>query len=96
MPINRQQRLKRSDEYLKKYFPTLTEEQRKPICEMITNGFDGNYSPVRREQDSRHAIGQGATFEEFSIAIAKNMTHLEPVDVSHERMGDIIRKVWTF
>ena len=63
---------------------------------MIANGFDGNYSPVKREQDSRHAIGQGASLEDFSIAIAKNMTHLEPVDVSRERMGDIIRKVWTF
>ena len=96
MPINRQQRLKQSDEHIKKYFPSLSEKQRRPICEIIANGFDGNYSPVRKEQDSRTAIGQGANFEEFTIAIARNMANMEPTGVEREQLADILRKVWTF
>lgn len=95
MPINQRQRRTQADAHLKRYFPSLTEDQRRPICEMITNNFDANYSPLKKEQDSRDAIGQGASFEEFTIAIGRNMAHIEPTGVEQERLAYILRKVWT-
>lgn len=93
MPLREQERRRLAAQHMKTYYPRATEDEVERVVALCTNGFIGDYSPVRREQDHRSALGSGANFEEFVIYVGRNVTRREPADVDRSRLGDILRKV---
>lgn len=93
MPIRERERKRLAARHMATYFPGATPEEITRVVDLCTNGFDGDYSPVRREQNHRSALGIGANYEEFVISVARRITREEPAGVTEERLGDILRKV---
>lgn len=96
MPLSLQERLKKARQTVVKHYPKLSEADTQRICDIAASGFDGNYSPIKKEQNSRRAIGQGASFRDFTIAIGRNIANRNPQFVTEKELGEIIKKVWTF
>ncbi len=93
MPIRERERRKLAARHMATYFPNASAEETARVVDLCTDGFDGDYSPVRREQNHRSASGVGASYEEFVISVARRITRQEPAGVPESWLGDILRKV---
>ncbi len=93
MPIRERERKRLAARHMATYFPQATADQIERVVDICVRGFMGDYSPIRREQDHRSALGIGANYEEFVIYVGRNVTSEEPINVSREFLGSILRKV---
>ena len=96
MPINKQQRLQQAREILEKHFPSITDEtQIARICELISEGFRGDYSPLDKEKNNLRGIGTGATFRGYCLVVAGTISRMDPIGVPEEKYYEALRKVYT-
>jgi len=93
MPIRERERKRLAVRYMATYFPEASPQHVERVVDICARGFIGDYSPVRREQDHRSALGCGANYKEFVIYVGRNVTSEEPINVTREFLGDILRKV---
>lgn len=93
MPLRERERKRLAERHMATYFPRARPDEIARVVDLCTNGFDGDYSPIRREQNHRTATGVGANYEEYVISVGRRITHEEPAGVSREWLGSILRKV---
>lgn len=93
MPIRERERKRLAKRHMATYFPRASADQVERVVDICARGFMGDYSPVKREQDHRSALGIGANYEEFVIYVGRNVTNEEPVNVTDDVLGQILRKV---
>lgn len=93
MSLSNKERRKLTTQHTKTYFPSAAPPQITQIVDICVRGFDGDYSPIKIEQDHRTATGTGIRFEDFVIYVGRNVTHQEPIGVDDTRLGEILRGV---
>ncbi len=93
MTLSESERIILAHEYLSTWYPTATPQQVDRVVNIVTYGFSGNLSPITEEQDEPGATGTGASFEDFVIWVAHNVTGNWPPDFDTQRIGTIIYEV---
>lgn len=93
MPLSERERKRLAIRHMATYFPNANANEVTRVVDLCTDGFDGDYSPIKREQNHRSASGVGASYEEFVISIGRRITRKEPAGVSRQWLGSILRKV---
>lgn len=81
---------------IKRYFPGTPKPLERQIIRQAKRQFMPDYSPVKREQHSRHAGGKGASWTDFIIGEAREMTGQEPHKIKRSRLSSILQKIYTF
>lgn len=91
-PLKTSQKVGYARLYMRKYFPGVSDEIIQRVTSLAMHNFEGNYSPVKREQESPHAAGSGQTYEEFIIDLGRSVSGCEPQGINREQLHGILLK----
>ncbi len=93
MPLSHKEKERLAREHINRYYPESSKSAKAKILEHSVSNFNGNYSPIKKEQESPHGLGSGLSFEEFVIYIGWINTNKEwPKGVERERLGKILTR----